>query len=358
MKSRLASTLLHWYRLNKRSLPWRDRQPVDPYAVWVSEIMLQQTRVEAVIPYYEKWMKLFPTVHVLANASEQDVLNAWEGLGYYSRARNLHKAAKLVTEQYEGELPRNLDELNKLPGIGRYTLGAIASIAFGMDVPALDGNIKRVYARLFDLSEPVDMPQGEKLLWELAEKQLPKREAGNYNQALMDLGATICIPKNPRCLICPLMEICLARQHGTQNLRPVKSPKKLVPHHIHAAGVITRDGSVLLARRPSEGLLGGMWEFPNGRVTGDPLEGLADALRKGYNLRLRKNRSVKNKEPLTVVDHGYTHFSVSVYVFRCVLATLPDTENVRWVPLMALNEYPMGKIDRQIANLLVRNSNS
>jgi A/G-specific adenine glycosylase len=352
MKTRLASKLLDWYQLNKRSLPWRDRQPVDPYAVWVSEIMLQQTRVEAVIPYYERWMKLFPTVHALAQASEHDVLNAWEGLGYYSRARNLHKAARIVTEQYGGELPRDLEKLSKLPGIGRYTLGAIASIAFGMDVPALDGNIKRVYARLFDLSEPVDTPPGERLLWELAEKQLPPQQAGDYNQALMDLGATICIPKNPRCLICPLMKICQARQNGTQNLRPVKSPKKAVPHHTHAAGVITQDDQVLLARRPSEGLLGGMWEFPNGRVTGDPLAGLADALKKGYNLRLRKSRKALHQEPVAIVDHGYTHFTVSVYVYRCDLASTAEAENLRWVSLKDLDDYPMGKIDRQIADLL------
>ncbi len=162
MKPRLPSTLLTWYHLNKRSLPWRDRQPVDPYAVWVSEIMLQQTRVEAVIPYYEKWMILFPTIHALAEASEQDVLNAWEGLGYYSRARNLHKAAGIVAENYGGELPRDLNELARLPGIGRYTLGAIASIAFGMDVPALDGNIKRVYARVFDIACASRYPTGRK----------------------------------------------------------------------------------------------------------------------------------------------------------------------------------------------------
>jgi A/G-specific adenine glycosylase len=316
--------------------------------------MLQQTRVEAVIPYYERWMKLFPTVRSLADASEHEVLNAWEGLGYYSRARNLHKAAKIIAEQYGGELPRDLQELSKLPGIGRYTLGAIASIAFGMDVPALDGNIKRVYARVFDISEPVDSPQGEKLLWDLAEKQ----QAGDYNQALMDLGATICIPKNPRCLICPLMKICEARQNGTQNLRPVKSPKKAVPHHTHAAGVITQDDSVLLARRPSQGLLGGMWEFPNGRVDGDPHEGLAEALKTGYNLRLRKSRrSIQNQESLAVVEHGYTHFSVSTYVYHCELATMPESENLKWVALKDLDDYPMGKIDRRIADLL-RNGES
>lgn len=353
MKPRLASTLLHWYRLNKRSLPWRDQPQVDPYAVWVSEIMLQQTRVEAVIPYYEKWIRLFPTIQSLAIASEQEVLNAWEGLGYYSRARNLHKAARIVVEKHGGQLPRDLDDLQELPGIGRYTLGAIASIALGMNVPALDGNVKRVYARVFDISEPVDRPKGEKILWDLAGQHLPKKEAGEYNQALMDLGATICIPKNPGCLICPWMKVCTARQHGTQHLRPVKSPKKRVPHHIHAAGVIIKQDRVLLAQRPPDGLLGGMWEFPNGRVTGDPRRGLDQVLRAGYGLRLSMNRrSGREVEPLAIVHHGYTHFTVSVYVYRCELASSAKDGRLKWVSLEDLQEYPMGKIDRQVAKLL------
>jgi A/G-specific adenine glycosylase len=213
--------LLAWYAKNKRILPWR-MSGLSPYAVWVSEIMLQQTRVETVIPYYEKWLKLFPTVEVLANVSEQDVLNAWEGLGYYSRARNFHKAAKIVVAQYGSELPHNLDELRTLPGVGRYTVGALASIIFGMDEPALDGNLKRVYARLFDVDLPVDSTDGEKLLWQIAHDNVPKGQAADFNQALMDLGAMVCLPKNPRCLICPVMKECKARQHGTQTIRPVK----------------------------------------------------------------------------------------------------------------------------------------
>jgi A/G-specific adenine glycosylase len=309
--------------------------------------MLQQTRVETVIPYFEKWMRLFPTVTALANASEQEVLNAWEGLGYYSRARNLHRAAQIVTGTLNGELPRDLDELSKLPGIGRYTLGAIASIAFDMPIAALDGNIKRVYARLFDIVEPVDTSKGETILWDLAEKHLPKNEAGDYNQALMDLGATICIPKNPRCLICPLMKVCLGRQRGTQDERPVKSPKKSVPHYVHAAGVFIKEGRVLLAKRPSKGLLGGMWEFPNGRVDGEPLDGLAQVLNVGYGLRLRSKRN-----PLGTVQHGYSHFSVTVYAFLADLASPPRDEHLKWVPLQDLDQYPMGRIDRQIATML------
>lgn len=345
--SRISTRLLNWYRANKRTLPWRGSP--DPYAVWVSEIMLQQTRVETVIPYFEKWMRLFPTIKALASASEHEVLNAWEGLGYYSRARNLHKAAKIVAEEYNGRLPRDLDALRKLPGIGRYTLGAVASIAFGLDVPALDGNIKRVYSRVFDISEPVDSTVGEKILWELAEVHLPKGQAGDHNQALMDLGATICLPKNPRCLICPLMKICKARSNGTQNQRPVMKPKKVVPEYIHAAGVIIKRARVLLGQRPSQGLLAGMWEFPNGRVNGDPAAGLAKALQAGYNLNLRAKG---NKKVLTTVQHAYTHFKVTVHAFQCELQSMPVDGSLKWVSLKELDDYPMGKIDRQIANMI------
>ncbi|HSB00952.1 MAG TPA: A/G-specific adenine glycosylase [Anaerolineales bacterium] len=350
--TRLSSGLLAWYRTYKRTLPWRGHPSA--YAIWVSEIMLQQTRVETVSPYFEKWMRLFPSVRALATASEREVLNAWEGLGYYSRARNLHKAAKIVAEQYNGALPRDLEQLRRLPGIGRYTLGAIASIAFGMDVSALDGNIKRVYARIFDVTEPVDSPAGEKILWQLADEHLPKGRAGDYNQALMDLGALICVPKNPRCLICPVMEFCQARQNGVQDQRPVKSPKKDVPHYIHAAGVIIVRGRVLLAQRPSQGLLGGMWEFPNGRVDGDPALGLAKALKTGYNLRLRAPRGVPKWERLGIVQHGYSHFGVTIHVFRCELSGPPKGSNLKWIPLKELDAYPMGKIDRQIAKMIVK----
>ncbi len=348
---RLATGLLNWYRANKRSLPWRDARS-DPYAVWVSEIMLQQTRVETVIPYFEKWMRLFPNVRTLAEAAEREVLNAWEGLGYYSRVRNLHKAAKILTSAHHGELPRDPQALRKLPGIGRYTAGAIASIAFGVDEPVLDGNIKRVYARLFDVTEPVDSPRGERLLWDIAGKNLPKGRAGDFNQALMDLGAMICIPKIPRCAVCPLRKMCRARANGIQDQRPVKKPGRDVPRHIHAAGIIARrignplHVEVLLAQRPAHGLLGGMWEFPNGRVNGDPARGLAKALKTGYRL------NVRGKEALGVVRHAYTHFKVTVQVFECALIAEPGGTNLKWIPVMELDDYPMGKVDRQIARML------
>ncbi len=342
--SRFTSRLLNWYRQNGRTLPWRGHR--DSYAVWVSEIMLQQTRVETVIPYFEKWIKRFPTVKALAQSSEQDVLNLWEGLGYYSRARNLHQAAKIVIEQYNGELPHDLDALRELPGIGRYTVGAIASMAFGMDEPTLDGNIRRVLARVFDVSEPADSRAGEKILWELAAKHLPKGEAGNYNQALMDLGATTCLPKNPHCLICPVMCLCKAHELGIQEKRPVMKPKKKTPHYIHAAAVIEKNGRVLLAKRPSKGLLGGMWEFPNARVNGDPAKELAKTIQTATRLKVRR------KEALEIVEHAYSHFSVATHPFRCELVSMPENQNLKWVRVGELEDYPMGRIDRQIARQL------
>lgn len=322
-------------------MPWRDHP--DPYAVWVSEIMLQQTRVETVIPYFEKWMKLFPDIDSLANASEQDVLNAWEGLGYYSRARNLHKAAKIVASKFNGRLPRDLTELRTLPGIGRYTVGAIASISFKMDEPTLDGNLRRVFSRLYDVTEFADSPTGETLLWDLAAKNLPKGKAGDYNQALMDLGATVCLPKNPRCLLCPLMDMCKARENGTQELRPVLKAKKQAPQYIHAAAVIVERGRVLLSQRPVDGLLGGMWEFPNARVVQNPAAELEKALRTASKIQ------VKRGEALGIVYHAYSHFKIAVHSFRCESVSIPEDKNLKWVKIGDLDDYPMGKVDRQIA---------
>ena len=358
-----STHLLNWYHKNKRTLPWRGHR--NPYAVWVSEIMLQQTRVETVIPYFKKWMKLFPNVRALAKASEREVLNAWEGLGYYSRARNFHKAAKIVVDEYGGKLPRDVDELWKLPGIGRYTAGALASIIFGIDEPALDGNLKLVYARLFDVKRPVNSTEGEKLLWKIAYENLPKGRAADFNQALMDLGATVCVPKNPRCEVCPLARDCKAKARGVQHLRPVKVAKKHVPHYVHVAAVIVErigrgaspngDNSlyVLLSQRPSKGLLAGMWEFPNARVEGESVEEAASALRAAYRLNVRMKRGL---HPLVVVEHTYSHFKVTVNAFRCELSKTATGDHLKWIRLKDLEKYPMGKVDRAIARKLKSDS--
>jgi A/G-specific adenine glycosylase len=339
--------LFTWYRQYARDLPWR--RLVDPYAIWVSEIMLQQTRVETVLPYFKTWMQAFPTITELAEASEQEVLSIWEGLGYYGRARNLHRAAGEVVRDHGGILPRDMRALRALPGIGRYTAGAIASIAYGMNEPVLDANVKRVYARIFDLRLAVNSPRGEKWLWETATDNLPDTKAGTFNQALMDLGASICLPRNPACSHCPVQEFCISNAKGSQDLRPVHNPGKETPHHIQAAGAILKAESVLLARRPSNGLLGGMWEFPNGRVHAAAEENLASALLSEYDLIVRP---ISRLQP---VKHAYTHFKVTVHPFVCELVSREENKNLTWIKLDRLDEYPMGKVDRTIAGMIKKN---
>jgi A/G-specific adenine glycosylase len=345
-----SKRILSWYACHGRQLPWRGHP--DPYAVWVSEIMLQQTRVEAVIPYFERWMERFPNVSDLAAASEQDVLSAWEGLGYYGRARNLHRAAKIVVEGYGGELPRDLAALRKLPGIGRYTVGAIASMAFGLNVATLDGNLRRVFARLFDVAEPADSPAGEEILWALAEKHLPKGRAGDYNQALMDLGATVCLPRNPTCRLCPVRELCKAFALGIQEQRPVLKAKPVVPHYTVTAAVLRRNGKVLLAKRPSKGLLGGMWEFPGGKV--EDGETLEETLHREIREELGAN--IRVSESFGVYRHAYTHFRITLHAFLCELSDGEphsiEAAELAWVAPADLGDYPMGKVDRQIAQKL------
>ena len=339
--SEFSTRILNWYDKHARVLPWRGHP--DAYAVWVSEIMLQQTRVETVIPYFERWMRQFPTVGALAGAPEQVVLSAWEGLGYYSRARNLHKAAKIVASDHNGQLPGDLIQLRKLPGIGRYTAAAIASIAFGQDIATLDGNLKRVFARVFDVSAPADGPAGEEILWALAEKHVPTGRAGDYNQALMDLGATVCLPKNPFCLLCPLAELCKARALGVQDERPVMKPKAPVPHKLKAAAVLVVDGKTLLKQRPAQGLLGGLWEFPSAEVDADSPEALAAVIETEY--RLRVNPLARMGE----VRHAYTHFKLTEIPWRCELIHIPKDSPLKWVEIAELLQYPMGKVDRAIA---------
>jgi len=346
-----SEQILKWYSRQGRKLPWRGS--LNPYAVWVSEIMLQQTRVEAVIPYFEQWMERFPSIADLAAASEQEVLSAWEGLGYYSRARNLHKAARIVMEKYGGELPSDLCALRSLPGIGRYTVGAIASMAFGQDVATLDANIRRVFARVFDVALEADSAAGEDSLWKLAETHLPKGQACDYNQALMDLGATICLSKRPRCLLCPLSGLCLAYQLGIQEQRPVLKPKAEVPHYTVSAAVIRREGEVLLARRPSKGLLGGMWEFPGGKT--EQNETLEDCLVR--EIREELDASIQVGEAFGVYQHAYTHFRITLHAFFCQLIEGEpkpiEADELAWVSPSELQQYPMGKVDRQIARKLV-----
>ncbi len=341
----LAALLLNWYDQHARALPWRNHP--DPYAVWVSEIMLQQTRVETVIPYFEKWMLAFPTVQALAAAPEQQVLSLWEGLGYYSRARNLHKGAQVVVTQLNGQIPASPTELQLLPGIGAYTAAAIASMAFNQNVATVDGNIKRVYSRLFNVEEIVESVTGTKLIWALAKEHLPPARAGDYNQALMDLGATVCLPKNPSCGQCPLESICKAKALGVQSQRPILKVKTAIPHKLKSAAVLFQDDKVLLIKRPANGLLGGLWEFPSVEVEADSAESLVAAIEAEYKL------VVSPLNFLLKVQHTYTHFKLTEYAYLCQLNSALMNEAAEWVDFQKLTNYPMGKVDRRIANFIL-----
>ena len=341
--------LLSWFDRYKRDLPWRRNR--SPYATWISEIMLQQTRVDTVKPYFERWMERFPNVQTLAEADEQDVLKLWEGLGYYSRARSLHKAAKLIAECYGGQLPDDPFVLRKLPGIGDYTAGAIASIGFGIPAPALDGNIRRILARYYDIADPVRTPQTEKLLWRLAEENLDRERPGDWNEALMDLGSAICLPEDPKCLLCPIAAECRARQNGTAAERPVTIKAEPIPHYIVTAAVIPDESGekFLLTKRPSKGLLGGLWEYPGGKQ--EPGESLEECIRREICEEL--GVAIRVIEPFGIYKHAYTHFKVTLHAFICEITEgepqpLAASELGRF-SREELGDLPMGKIDRQIS---------
>jgi len=347
----IASLLLDWYATHGRDLPWRrDR---GWYAVWISEVMLQQTRVETVRRYYERWIEKFPTVEALAAVELDKVLAFWEGLGYYRRAHFLHQAARILVAEHGGRLPRTVVELRRLPGIGRYTAAAIASIAFGADELALDGNHRRVLSRLFDLELDPRSSSGERRLLEQALPILPKGRAGEFNQALMDLGALLCIPRTPNCGACPLASMCLAHRRGVEAERPLRRPRRTVPHHTVVAAVLRRGQEVLIARRAAGRLLGGLWEFPGGKLEAG--ESLAECLRR--ELREELAADAVPGAQLGVFRHGYTHFTVTVHALECALQGAEpralEHSQIRWTPILRLTRFPMGKVDRAIANTLI-----
>ncbi|KEO84534.1 A/G-specific adenine glycosylase [Tumebacillus flagellatus] len=348
----VGKALLDWYEANKRDLPWRRTR--DPYAIWVSEVMLQQTRVETVIPYWERFLERFPTIEALADAPEADVLKHWEGLGYYSRVRNLQKAAQVVKERHHGIVPDTLDEMRALPGVGPYTAGAVQSIAYDRDVPAVDGNVFRVLSRLYLIEEDIMKPKTRKTFEDLAEFLIPTGRAASFNQGLMELGARICIPKNPRCQTCPVQAYCQAFAEGVQEDLPVKEKKK-PPRPVDMTAALVRNGdAVLIRRRPDTGLLAGLWEFPGGeRVEGLSLE---DSLRQ--HLREDFGVVVEPKHLFAQVEHTFSHLHWNMRVFECALlsGTVRVTEDVRWVPLHELESYafPVAhqKVVKQLGGLI------
>jgi A/G-specific adenine glycosylase len=339
--------LIAWFEANKEPLPWRANRT--PYTIWISEIMLQQTQVATVTPYYERFLTRFPDVGALAGASLDDVLKLWEGLGYYSRARNLHRAAQMIVEEHGSELPPDPDTLRDLPGIGPYTANAIASLAFGIDVPVLDGNVIRILTRLCDIADDVRQAQTRNMLWRIAGELLPAGQAAAWNEGLMELGRRICTPKAPRCEECPLASDCRARARGVQAERPVQSKKPATPHHIVTAAVIRRkDGRVLIAQRPHDGMLGGLWEFPGGKCTSG--ETLPECLAREIKEELGIDIAVGGQ--LAKIKHAYSHFRITLYAFVCTLVAgepqVIGCADFAWVTLDELDDYAFPVTDQKI----------
>jgi A/G-specific adenine glycosylase len=345
MKTDLARRLLAHYDVYKRNLPWR--ATADPYRIWISEVMLQQTRVETVVPYYTRWIERFPTVHKLADAPLDDVLKHWEGLGYYSRARNLHRAALVVRERHAGSLPRASAELRELPGFGEYTAGAVASIAFGESVPAVDGNVKRVLSRVFDLPDP-----SVRELRKIAQSLTPQQRAGDFNQALMELGATICTPRSPACEACPVRTLCKAYAHGTQLERPLRKKRKTIPEDdIATAVIIAPSGRMLLQRRPERGLLAGLFEFPGMAATRGA--NMSEAAR---SLVMQLTGLKPKPRAIGSVTHTFTHRRTTYHAFmfqasREPRATCANNAETLWADTQTVATLAMPVAQRKILAL-------
>ncbi|OKH20052.1 A/G-specific adenine glycosylase [[Limnothrix rosea] IAM M-220] len=329
----MRRSLLNWYQREGRSLPWRNEP--DIYRVWISEIMLQQTQVKTVIPYYERWLKKFPTVQALAKADQQSVLKLWEGLGYYARARNLHHAAKQVVSEFNGEFPEDLENILKLKGIGRTTAGGILSSARNLPLSILDGNVKRVLARIMALEKPPAKALRE--LWEVSDQILDPENPRDFNQAFMDLGATLCTQKNPSCGVCPWQGQCKAFQLRTPTDFPRKAPKKKVPtKKLVAAIAFNGQNEVFIQQRPVTGLLGGLWEFPN---------------TEGNIASLTENLFPQAiyKHSLETVFHAYTHFKIEL---KPHIYFVSHHQGDRWVKMTNLHQYPFSKAHLKIIKQL------
>jgi A/G-specific adenine glycosylase len=334
----LALSLLHWYDTHGRNLPWRMKGTnQDPYQVWLSEIMLQQTTVAAVKEYYLKFIALWPSVQDLAQADREDVMRAWAGLGYYARARNLHACAKVVASELNGNFPQTIDELQKLPGIGPYTAGAVAAIAFDVPAAAVDGNVERVITRLHAIQTP--LPDSKLQIRTIAQTLVPQSRAGDFAQALMDLGATICTPRSPNCLICPWTDECAARTLGIAETLPRKTPKKSIATRKGYAFWIEHQGKVLLRQRPDKGLLGGMLEVPTTEWN--------NILPKKYTAPIDAQW---RKHP-GIIEHTFTHFhlELTVLVAESPTGELLDQGNYRWVAHDQLDREALPTVMKKVA---------
>lgn len=333
-------------------MPWRGE--LDPYKIWVSEIMLQQTRVDQAWPYFQNFISQFPTVHDLANAEQQQVLKAWEGLGYYSRARNLHSTAKDVAQNFEGKLPESYEEIIKLKGIGPYTAAAITSIAFNQPNAVVDGNVIRVLARYFGIEDDTRSGKTRNRVQEFANKLIDPQNPGDFNQALMELGSVVCTPSKPDCSACPVISECVAAKTARTDTIPYKSPAKKKPHHTIGVGIIEDEaGKVLIALRPENVMLGGLWEFPGGKQK----EGEIISATVERELREELEIHVKAYQEFMILKHTYSHFSITLHAYNCkLLSGTPKpkvSQEIRWVEKFNLEQYPFPKANKVLTEKLI-----
>lgn len=349
----LADMLLRWYDINKREMPWRINQ--DAYRIWVSEIMLQQTRVETVKPYFEKWMERFPTLADLAAADEEEVVRYWQGLGYYSRARNLLAGVREVSAVYGGKFPADKTAALKIAGIGEYTAGAILSIAYNRKEAAIDGNVLRVFSRLYCEKGDITSPPVKRAIRLLVEQEMSAERPGDFNQAVMDLGATICIPQAPRCEACPVVELCCARQANLERELPVKKAKSApVPVDL-AAAIICWEGFVLLRKRPDTGLLAGMWEFPAVELS-DQAGGVEQL---GNMLQSELYQTVSNCQLVLQLEHVFSHRHWKLSFYTCQLqhtTALPPESRSAWVAVSELASVTFAGPHAKAARWLLQNN--
>ncbi len=328
--------LINWFKEEQRELPWRKDQ--DPYKVWVSEIMLQQTRVDTVIPYFNRFIQWFPTINDLANANEDKVLKAWEGLGYYSRVRNLHSAVKEVSEKYNGQVPNTPKEIADLKGVGPYTAGAILSIAYGIPEPAVDGNVMRVLSRILSIWEDIAKPSTRKIFEKAVRELISHEEPSNFNQALMELGALICTPTSPSCLLCPVREHCHAFHEGVETELPIKS-KKNSQRAVELAAAIVKDehGNILIHKRPETGLLANLWEFPNVELH-QPFvmerSRIADYFQETFNMNIKLEKGIGQ------IEHIFSHLIWNIRVFTGTISSnIPQGSEWKWVSPEEMEDY-------------------
>lgn len=337
----MRKALVEWYLTSKRDLPWRNTRA--PYQIWVSEVMLQQTQVKTVIPYFDRFIDRFPDIHALASSDPQDVLKLWEGLGYYSRARNFHRAAKVVVKDHGGVIPSTEEEFKQLSGVGDYIAAAVLSIAYDLPLAVVDGNVKRVLSRLFLLEAPVNHSGSHAVFKKRAGELMDKTRPADYNQALMELGALVCKPKHPMCPACPLKTHCLAYKGHQVGDFPHRKKVKPLPEHAMAVGVVVKNGKLLIIQRPEKGLLGGLWEFPNGRIDVRETPDAA-CLR---HLKSSANITAEIDTFVTRIKHAYTHFRITMDVFACRFISgrvhLNGPVGFRWVDFDEIIIYPLPK---------------